>query len=314
VLGWHHGGVEPDDLYGLPLDRFVPERGALARALRADGRREQATEVAGLRKPSVVAWAVNQLVRTQGRALAELYDAGDKLRETQGAVLAGRGDARSLHTATDRERVAVDALVIAARGLLTSDGHELSASTIDRVAETVHAAALDDGARVQVRQGRLERELRHVGLGVGAALAPGAPAPAPAVPPVARSKSRSRDSAPGERDGTGQCDPEREDTAQRDREWDGPGQRDGERIAQQRVEAQRVERERADARRMARVNEAQARRSADHAARAVRVAEERRERAVHALRDAEQALAEARSQAEAAEDRHRRAEQELGSL
>jgi hypothetical protein len=286
--------VEPDDLYGLPLDRFVPERGALARALRADGRREQAAEVAGLRKPSVVAWAVNQLVRTQGRALAELYDAGDKLREAQAAVLAGRGDARSLHAAADRERVAVDALVIAARGLLTSEGHELSASTIDRVAETVHAAALDDDARVQVRQGRLERELRHVGLGVGPAAAPGAPAPAPAVRPPGKAKPRSRETAPGERDGT--------------------GQRDREPIARERVEAQRVERERTQARKIARINESEARRSADHAARAVRVAEERRERAADALRDAEQALAEARSQAETAGDRHRRAEQELGSL
>jgi hypothetical protein len=296
--------VEPDDLYGLPLDRFVPERGALARSLRAAGRREQAAEVAGLRKPSVVAWAVNQLVRTQSRALAELYAAGDKLREAQTAVLAGRGDARSLHTAADRERVAVDALVIGARGLLTSEGHELSGSTIDRVAETVHAAALDDGARVQVRQGRLERELRHVGLGVGAALAPGAPAPAPGVRPAAKAKPRSRDTAPAERAGTGQ----------RDHEPDGTGQRDRERIAQERVEAERVERERAQARRAARLNESQARRSTDLAARAVRVAEERRERAAKALRDAEQALAEARSQAEAAENRHRRAEQELGSL
>lgn len=294
VLGWHHGAVEPDDLYGLPLDRFVPERGALARSLRADGRREQAAEVASLRKPSVVAWAVNQLVRTQGRALAELYDAGDKLSEAQAAVLAGRGDARSLHTAADRERVAVDALVIAARGLLTSDGHELSASTIDRVAETVHAAALDDDARVQVRQGRLERELRHVGLGVGTGIAPGERAPAPAVRPPAQAKPRSRETAPGEQDGT--------------------GPRDRERIAQERVDAQRVERERAQARKVARLNESQARRSADHAARAVRVAEERRGRAADALRDAEQALAEARSQAEAAGDRHRRAEQELGSL
>jgi hypothetical protein len=286
--------VEPDDLYGLPLDRFVPERGALARSLRADGWREQAAEVAGLRKPSVVAWAVNQLVRTQGRALAALYDAGDKLREAQAAVLAGRGDARSLRTAADRERVAVDALVIAARGLLTSDGHELSASTIDRVAETVHAAALDDDARVHVRQGRLERELHHVGLGVGSAVAPGAPAPQPAVRSAAKAKPRSRETAPGQPDGM--------------------GQRDRERLAQERADVTRVERERAQARKAARLNESQARRSADHAARAVRVAEERHERAAEALRDAEQALAEARSQAEAAGDRHSRAEQELGSL
>jgi len=69
-----------DDLYGLPLDRFVAERTALARELRGAGRREEAGEVAALRKPSVAAWAVNQLVRTQGRAVDELFEAVDALR------------------------------------------------------------------------------------------------------------------------------------------------------------------------------------------------------------------------------------------
>jgi hypothetical protein len=105
--------MNAEDLYGLPLDRFVAERDALARALRADGRREEAAEVGALRKPSVVAWAVNQLVRTQGRALAELFDAGDALREAQEDILAGRGDGQGLRAAAERERAAVDALVIA---------------------------------------------------------------------------------------------------------------------------------------------------------------------------------------------------------
>ena len=53
------------ELYGLPLDRFVAERAALAKSLRSEGQREQADQVAKRRKPSVAAWAVNQLVRTQ---------------------------------------------------------------------------------------------------------------------------------------------------------------------------------------------------------------------------------------------------------
>ena len=70
-----------DELYGLPLERFVPERQALARELRTGGRREQAAEVASLRKPSVAAWAVNQLVRTQRKAVAEIVPAfGDRLK------------------------------------------------------------------------------------------------------------------------------------------------------------------------------------------------------------------------------------------
>jgi hypothetical protein len=160
-------GVDVDELYGLPLDRFIPERASLVRELRSGGEREQATVVAALRKPSVAAWAVNQLVRTQERELHELFAAGDALRDIQAGVLSGRADARDLRSATEHERAAVDGLVATARGLLTSSGHELSVATLERVSETLHAAALDDEARGQVNDGRLVRELRHAGLGAG---------------------------------------------------------------------------------------------------------------------------------------------------
>src|SRR6201994_219112 len=88
--------VDADDLYGLPLDRFIPERAALVRALRGGGEREQAAEVAALRKPSVAAWAVNQLIRTQRREVDSLFAAGDALREAQADVLAGSAVAGDL--------------------------------------------------------------------------------------------------------------------------------------------------------------------------------------------------------------------------
>lgn len=82
--------MEADDLFGLPLERFTEERNALARELRREGRRDEAAEVARLRKPSVAAWAVNQLVRTQRREVDQLFAAGDALREAQAGLLAGR--------------------------------------------------------------------------------------------------------------------------------------------------------------------------------------------------------------------------------
>jgi hypothetical protein len=162
--------MQARDLYGLPLDRFVPERGALARELRKEGRREQAAEMAGLRKPSVAAWAVNQLIRTQSKALAELFEAGDALQHAHAQLLAGRGDGASLRNALARERNAVDELVEKARGLLSSEGHGLTPATVDRVSETLHAAALDADARAEVKDGCLHRELRHIGLGASGAL------------------------------------------------------------------------------------------------------------------------------------------------
>jgi hypothetical protein len=126
--------MDPGDLYGLPLDRFIPERGAMVRALKADGRRDEAAAVAALRKPTVAAWAVNQLVRTQRKGVGKLFDAGDALREAQTALLGGSGDRDALRKAVARERAAVEALVEVARGLLTSDGHELSTAVAERVA------------------------------------------------------------------------------------------------------------------------------------------------------------------------------------
>jgi hypothetical protein len=155
------------DLYGLPLDRFVSERAALAKNLRSKGERERADEVANQRKPSVAAWAVNQLVRTQRSDVAELFKSGDQLQKAQSELLAGRGGADKLRAAVDRERAAVEQLTGTARGLLSSHGQELSATMLERVRETLHAAALDGDARAQAKDGCLERELRHVGM-VGA--------------------------------------------------------------------------------------------------------------------------------------------------
>src|SRR5579884_3410269 len=164
--------MDPHDLYGLPLEQFTSQRNALAKQLRRDGRREDAAEVAKLRKPSVAAWAVNQLVRTQRSQLASLFRAGDQLQKAQASLLTKRGNPGALREAVDAERAVVEALTKKARGLLNSDGHELTPARLEQVSETLHAAALDRDARAQVQDGCLDRELRHIGLG-----SPGPPAP-----------------------------------------------------------------------------------------------------------------------------------------
>jgi hypothetical protein len=294
----------PDDLYGLPLDQFVPERAVLAKALRKGGDREQASKVAALRKPSVAAWAVNQLVRTQRDAVADLYAAGDALRGAQTDLLAGSGDGRALRAAGEQERAAVRALVEAARGLLTSDGHELSETVVERVADTLHAAALDEDAREQVREGRLVRELRHVGLGLGESpsSSPGAaPAPKRAAPAAPKRGGAKAKAAAAEAKPT----PEQR-AAERAAER--------ERLAVERAEQERAQRERDEARRAARSAESAARRRAERAARALANAQERHDRAAQALADAEQELADAREEAAEATAAHERAQAELSAI
>jgi hypothetical protein len=293
--------VELDDLYGLPLDRFIPERAALVRELRSGGDREQAAVVAALRKPSVAAWAVNQLVRTQRREVDALYAAGDALRDVQAGVLEGSADARDLRSAAEQEREAVDALVAMARGLLTSAGQELTAATLERVTETLHAAALDDEARREVSDGRLVRELRHVGLGagLGGAVAPGSGRSAKPAAPTKPKPSTARKRAG--RDGAGRsakADAEAERQALRERKAAEAAER----------------REREEARKHARAVERDAAREVDRAERALRTAQERETRATEALRQAQAAVQDAEAGVEAARAAHRQAKQQLDAV
>jgi hypothetical protein len=197
----------PDDavdrLYGLPLDAFVSERDARARELRGAGRREEAAAVKALPKPTVAAWAANQAVRSQGRAARELWEAGDALAATQEAVLSGRGSGADLRAASERERAAVDPLVEAARGLLTTEGGEMSEATLDRVRDTLHAAAIDPDVRDEVAAGRAIRERTPRGLFGGEATS-SAPAgrkgraakPAPDATPTGRKGRAAKPAAP----------------------------------------------------------------------------------------------------------------------
>jgi hypothetical protein len=188
---------EIDRLYGLPLEEFIPARDALARELRDAGRRGEATAVKGLRKPTVAAWAANQAVRSQPRAARELWDAGDALASAQEAVLSGKGSGADLREAAERERLALDPLIEAARGLLTASGGDLAETTIDKVRATLQAAAIDEDAREEVAAGRATRERTPRGLfGVEAPIAApsgggGSGAPAAAGRSATRGRSAS---------------------------------------------------------------------------------------------------------------------------
>lgn len=283
--------ADADDLYGLPLEQFVPERAALAKALRADGDREEAARVAKLPKPSVAAWAVNQLVRTQRAGVQELFDAGDAVIAAQSALVSGSGDAGTLRDAAQRERAVADGLVEIARGLLGSSGNELSQTMLDRISDTLNAAALDEDARVQVSDGCLVRELRHVGFaGVGMA-----PAPAPAKVPAREGPVREGPAREG---------PAREGPARLARERRGPDREAARKLRE-------AKKDRAEQLRAARHAEADARRAAELAARKLTGAHERRDRAAAALEQAEQELAAAQAHAEETAAAHEQAETEL---
>jgi hypothetical protein len=231
----------PDDavdrLYGLPREDFIGERDALAKELRAGGRREEATAVKALAKPTVAAWAANQAVRSQKRSARELWKAGDQLSAAHDAVLAGKGSGTKLREATERERAAVERLVDAARGLLSTSGGDLSEATIERVRETLHAGAIDPEAREEIAGGRTARERTPQGLFGGGADVFAVEAPSRAgkgrakAEPATKAEPKSKAKAKAKGDDAAARRREREEAAERKREEAAARKREREQAA-----------------------------------------------------------------------------------
>jgi hypothetical protein len=148
-------GVSEKDLealYALPRDDFIPSRTELARRLKAAGRSDEAARVAKLRKPTVTAWAVNQLARKEARTLGELVEAGEHLKKAQRS-------GKDLRTAAATRRRLIDRLVQSAAAILVEAGHGDSPSALQGVAYSLEAIATDADTLDQVRRGVLEKEL-----------------------------------------------------------------------------------------------------------------------------------------------------------
>ena len=173
----------------------------------------------------------------------------------------GKRTADALREATRRQRDALDELLQAAKGLLSSDGHPLTAPTLERVADTLRAASIDQASRRQVADGCLAQELRFAGMGIGdLAALPAESPPAPATKPKRRQDE-----------------------------------------AQQRAQAARdaeAARERNAALTAARKTEAKARRAATRAEKELAAAQARHAQAAASLEEAEQLLATATKRAE----------------
>jgi hypothetical protein len=157
-----------DRLYSVPLADFTAERTRIVKELREEGRRDEATEMSKLRKPTVAAWTVNQLARKHRRDIDLLLDAGHRLRQAQAGVLRGR-DKEEFERARESEREALQRLTNEAAELL---GGSTSSTTLAQIGETLRAAAVSEAGREQLARGRLVSALEPEGFGVLGGLAP----------------------------------------------------------------------------------------------------------------------------------------------
>lgn len=171
-----------DRLYGLALKDFIAERNALAKQLKQAGLLEAAEQVRELGKPTLSAWAVNQLVRHRPHLVADLVAALDRVRAAQLGALEGKEDAPSLSETVREEKEVMARLEEAAPELLADAGYVASKSITDRALRTLRAAAADPAHRPVLERGRLVDDLEPVGFeGLAAQLNPNANAPRPAL-------------------------------------------------------------------------------------------------------------------------------------
>jgi hypothetical protein len=254
---------EDNDLYGLPLADFTKARDELARRLRREGRRDEAEDVKALRKPTVAAWALNQLARRRPGDVERLLATGERLREAQEALLAG-GDRVALQRASAEERDLVDKLTRDATAVAGEARTSATGSLEERIRGTLRAAALDRQTAGELAAGRLVREREAAGLFGGAPVETARPGKA-----ASAARPRGRAVEPTRKGHT-------EKAAERRRQVERE-------LAAARAEEQKANREHARAIKAA----DRAGRQAEGAGRRADAARERAQQAHAALRDAE---------------------------
>jgi hypothetical protein len=159
-----------DGLFQLPPAEFTAARNALAGKLKKAGRDEEADRVKALPKPSLPAWAVNQVFWKHRKAFDRLIEAGERFRKAQAAQLAGK-DA-DLRGPLDARREALSDLTRLAATVLRNAGHSATTDVTRRVTTTLEALATYGAHPGAPPAGRLTDDIDPPGFEVLAALVP----------------------------------------------------------------------------------------------------------------------------------------------
>ena len=163
----------PDDveaLFQLPLTEFTAARNAMATRLKKAGDAEGSERVKSLTKPSVPAWAVNQLFWKHRIAFDRLLDAGERFRRAQTAQLAGKS--ADLRAPLEARRAALAELSGHASRLLADAGNTGAPDTMRRITTTLEALSTYAGIPGTPQAGRLLDDVQPPGFEALAALVP----------------------------------------------------------------------------------------------------------------------------------------------
>jgi hypothetical protein len=167
-----------DDLYRGPLAEFTAARNALVKAERG----ADASRIRKLAKPTVVAWAANQVYWRARKIYDQLMKSGERLRKAQIAALEGKKSA-DLREASEAHRRAIADAVKEAERLASAAGSTPAADALMRTFEALSLAAEPPEA-----PGRLTKELRPAGFEALTGVTP-----VERVPPQPTPKDRQRE-------------------------------------------------------------------------------------------------------------------------
>jgi hypothetical protein len=153
-----------DRIFGGDPAAFIEGRNALAKTLKDEGDVDDAKRVKALRKPSKAAAVVNALALKDPKPVKRYLGLADKLR----MATSGKVDPKRMRELAREEGELLEELVARAAEL----GDAVSASTLDRVRETLQAAQVDADLADKVISGRVEREERAASVGLDNLAAP----------------------------------------------------------------------------------------------------------------------------------------------
>ena len=157
-----------DALFKLPLAEFIGARNDLAARLKRAGRANDANLVKALAKPSISAWAVNQLPWRHREALDRLMVTAQRFRQAQTSHTAGR--IADIRGSLDARSEALSHLSNLATVILRDTGHNPTPDTIHRITITLEGVSAYATPSDGPTPGRLTQDVDPPGFGSLASL------------------------------------------------------------------------------------------------------------------------------------------------
>ena len=198
--GDHAKGDLEDDvdaLFRLPLSEFIGARKTVAARLKQAGHGNEADRVKALGKPSISAWAVNQLYWKHREAYDRLIATGQRFRQAQSSRLAGK--AADMRGPLDARRESLSELSHLATTLLREAGHNPTPDTMRRITTNLEALSAYGSLPDAAPPGRLTHDVDPPGFESFASFLPGAAMPTRTEEPARVTPSRKGSAAPNAR-------------------------------------------------------------------------------------------------------------------